>query len=82
MRFTFSLDILDYCSNNFNSSFVFKVVYYKGIPEEFFEMQLKGCPVLCPLKNFINLVKDEMFISDKEIICDKYPVPFWRIYYP
>ena len=56
-------------------------MYYKGIPEEFVEMQLNGCSNLCQLDKFRDLLKDEMFDSDEEIICDNDPVPRQDLYY-
>ncbi|XP_001604473.1 venom acid phosphatase Acph-1-like [Nasonia vitripennis] len=52
-----------------------KVLYHKGIPPIFKEMQIPGCPSLCPLDRFIELLSDNLPAYD-EIICDDKPVKF------
>ncbi|XP_031785785.1 venom acid phosphatase Acph-1 isoform X1 [Nasonia vitripennis] len=40
------------------SQYFIKVVYYKGIPEEFEDQTIPGCSEYCPLEDFLRIVKD------------------------
>ena len=46
-----------------------QVLYHLGIPATFRDMQIRGCPSLCPLSKFIELISDQLPAHD-EIICD------------
>ncbi|XP_029165964.1 uncharacterized protein LOC114936816 [Nylanderia fulva] len=66
----------------FNQEYYVKLLYYRGIPPIFEELQIPGYDVLCSFNKFLDFMKD-LFPLNDEIICDKRQTPdFAHIKYP
>ncbi|KAK0094920.1 hypothetical protein PV326_009639 [Microctonus aethiopoides] len=54
--------------NNQTDVYYVKIRYYKGIPSEIVDVNIKGCDVICPINKFKRLLKN-VIPSDEDMYC-------------
>ncbi|XP_011497658.1 PREDICTED: venom acid phosphatase Acph-1-like [Ceratosolen solmsi marchali] len=62
------IELREYRDKNF-----VKILYYDGLQSIPKEMQIPGCPSLCPISKFIQLISDQL-PNYNEMICDDKPI--------